>query len=122
MCKMQQILTNLKLGRSPRTYLIFTSECNVTSHVDAYASGYVFSMCQTGNTCFDLLFVFIDAFQTACEVMCLLFVKSDEFDVPDTENMHCAKLPDAQDDRICSYFFFFCYMDPSTYRSTTQSS
>ena len=38
---MQQILTNLKLSQSPPTYLIFTSECNVTPHVDAYASMYV---------------------------------------------------------------------------------
>ena len=39
---MQQILTNLKLGQSPPTFSIFTSKCNATRHVDAYASGYVF--------------------------------------------------------------------------------
>ena len=64
--------------------------------------GMCFSMCQAGNTCLDLLFVFIGASQTVCKVTCLLFVETDGFDVPDTENMHCAKLPDAQDDRICS--------------------
>ena len=37
--------------------------------------------------------------------MCLLFVESDDFDVQDTENMHCAKSRDAQDDRICSYSY-----------------
>ena len=34
--------------------------------------------------------------------MCLLFVEMDDFAVPDAENMHCAKSPAAQDDRICS--------------------
>ena len=104
---MQQILINLKLGRSPPTYLIFTSECNVTPHVDAYASRYVFFNVSGGEHVFEPFFVFIDASQTACKVMCLLFVEIDEFDVPDTENMHCAKLPDTQDDRICSYFSLF---------------
>ena len=51
----------------------------------------------------DLLFAFIDTSQTVCKVACLLFVEIDDFDVTETENMHCAKLPDAQDDRICSY-------------------
>ena len=32
------------------------------------------------------------------------FFKINEFDVSDTENMHCARWPDAQDDRICSYY------------------
>ena len=36
--------------------------------------------------------------------MCLFFVESD-VDVKDTENMHCAKSPDTQDDRICSYSY-----------------
>ena len=53
--------------------------------------------------CLDLFSVFIDASQTVCKVTCLLFVEIDEFDVSDTENMLCAKSPDAQDDRICSY-------------------
>ena len=66
-------------------------------------TGMCFSMCRAGNTCLDLLFVFIDASQTVCKVTCLLFDEIDEFDVPDTENMHCAILPAAQDDRICSY-------------------
>ena len=35
--------------------------------------------------------------------MCLLFVEIDDFEFTETENMHCAKLPDAQDDRVCSY-------------------
>ena len=35
--------------------------------------------------------------------MCLIFVEIDDFDATETENMHCAKLPEAQDDRICSY-------------------
>ena len=99
---MQQILTNLKLGRSPPTYLIFMSECNVTSHVDAYASGCVFFNVSGGQHVFGPFVCFIDASQTVCKVTRLLFVEIDEFDVPDTENMHCAKLPDAQDDRICS--------------------
>ena len=67
---------------------------------------YVFFNVTGGNTCLDLLFVFIDASQTVCKVMCLLFVEIDDFDVTETENMHCAKLPDAQDDRICSYTLF----------------
>ena len=65
--------------------------------------GMCFSMCRAENTCLDLLFIFIDASQTACKVKCLLFVEIDEFDVPDTSNMHCAKLPDAQDDRISDF-------------------
>ena len=65
--------------------------------------GMRFSMCQAGNTCLNLLFVFIDASQTVCKVTCLLFVEIDEFDVSDTDNMHCARSLDAQDDRICSY-------------------
>ena len=60
--------------------------------------GMCFSMCQAGNTCLHFLFVFIHASQTVCKVTCLIFVEIDEFDAPDTENMHCAKLPDAQDD------------------------
>ena len=57
--------------------------------------------CVRRGTHLDLLFVFIDASKTVCKVTCLLFVEIDEFDVPDTENVHCAKLPDAQDNRIC---------------------
>ena len=48
---------------------------------------------------------FNDTSQIVCKVMCLLFVEIDDFDAPDTENMHCAKLPDAQDDQICSYSY-----------------
>ena len=33
--------------------------------------------------------------------MHLLFIESVDFDIQDTENMHCAKSPDVQDDRIC---------------------
>ena len=78
-------------------------EYNVTPHVEAYASVYVFSMCQAGNPCFGSFVWFIDTSQTACKVICLFVIEMDGIDVPDTENMHCAKLPDAQDDRICSY-------------------
>ena len=67
--------------------------------------GMCFSMCQGGNTCLDRLFAFIDASQSVCKVTCLLFVEIDVFDVSDTENMHCARSPDVQDDRICSYTF-----------------
>ena len=67
---------------------------------------YVFFNVTGGNTRLDLLFVFIDASQTVCKVMCLLFVEIDDFEVTETENMHCAKLPDAQDDRICSYTIY----------------
>ena len=94
---------NLKLCQSWPTYLIFTSECNVTPHVDAYASVYVFFNVTGGEHVFGSFIYFIDTSQTVCKVMCLLFVEIDDFDVTETENMHCAKLPDAQDDRICSY-------------------
>ena len=45
---------------------------------------------------------FIDTSYTTCKVICLFVVEMDDIDVPDTENVHCAKSPDAQDDRICS--------------------
>ena len=55
-----------------------------------------------GEHVFGPFICFIDTSQTVCKVMCLFFVESDDFDVQDTENMHCAKSPDAQVDRICS--------------------
>ena len=56
---------------------------------------------------FGSLVYFIDISQIVCKVMCLLFVEIDDFGVTETENMHCAKSPDAQDDRICSYSYTY---------------
>ena len=56
-----------------------------------------------GELVFGPFVCFIDNFQTVCNLICLLFVEIGDLSVPDTENMHCAKSPDAQDHyRICS--------------------
>ena len=58
-----------------------------------------------GEHVFETFVCFIDTSQIVCKVMCLHFVEIDYFDAPNTENMHCAKLPDAQDDRIWPYIW-----------------
>ena len=104
MCKMQQILINLTLGQSLPTYLIFTSKCNVTTHVDAYASVYMCLQCDKRETRVWTFCLFYWYIPHCLQRNVFTFCRNWWLWCHRHWKMHCAKSPDAQDDRICSYY------------------